>query len=284
MNISEIEKLTGIPKQTIRFYEKEGLINPKRNSGNQYREYDDQDIKQLKQIYVLRKVGLSVLEIRQVLNQEITMGEAINARRTELLEEKEEQEKLLKLCDDLKIQSLEYMDADQYIEKIQEEKKTKKGLRQLYEEYKQIYKAEEKKEFMIMPDQMIYTAEDFTKALLEYAESIGADITITKEGLSPEFVLNGVEYSAFRYTTKFGHSIHCNMKHPELAEPDNVAGKKRIILQIIAKIGPIITIGVIMILLFLKDLTPLPIASVLIVISLIVFLVTCLLPWWNMGK
>ncbi len=284
MNISEIEKLTGIPKQTIRFYEKEGLINPKRNAGNQYREYDDQDIKQLKQIYVLRKVGLSVLEIRQVLNQEITMSEAVNARRTQLLEEKEEQEKLLKLCDDLKAQSLEYMNADQYIEKIQEEKKTKKGLKQLYEEYKQIYQAEEKKEFVIMPDNMIYTAEDFTKALLEYAESIGADITITKEGMRPEFVLNGVAYSAFRYTTKFGHTIHCSMKHPELAEPDNVVGKKRIILQIIAKIGPVVTIGVIMILLFLKDLTPLPVVSILIIISLVVFLVACVLPWWSMKK
>ena len=212
------------------------------------------------------------------------MSEAVNARRTQLLEEKEEQEKLLKLCDDLKAQSLEYMNADQYIEKIQEEKKTKKGLKQLYEEYKQIYQAEEKKEFVIMPDNMIYTAEDFTKALLEYAESIGADITITKEGLSPEFVLNGVEYSAFRYTTKFGHSIHCSMKHPELAEPDNVAGKKRIILQIIANIGPVVTIGVIMILLFLKDLTPLPVVSILIIISLVVFLVACVLPWWSMRK
>lgn len=212
------------------------------------------------------------------------MSEAVNARRTQLLEEKEEQEKLLKLCDDLKAQSLEYMDADQYIEKIQEEKKTKKGLRQLYEEYKQIYQAEEKKEFMIMPDQMIYTTEDFTKALLEYAESIGADITITKEGMHPEFVLNGVAYSAFRYTTKFGHTIHCSMKHPELAEPDNVVGKKRIILQIIAKIGPVVTIGVIMILLFLKDLTPLPVVSILIIISLVVFLIACVLPWWSMKK
>ena len=34
MNISEIEKITGISKQAIRFYEKEGLISPKRNQDN----------------------------------------------------------------------------------------------------------------------------------------------------------------------------------------------------------------------------------------------------------
>ena len=45
MNISEIEKITGISKQAIRFYEKEGLISPKRNQDNQYREYDENDVK-----------------------------------------------------------------------------------------------------------------------------------------------------------------------------------------------------------------------------------------------
>ena len=39
MNIAEVEKLTGMSKQTIRFYEKEGLVSPKRNQENQYREY-----------------------------------------------------------------------------------------------------------------------------------------------------------------------------------------------------------------------------------------------------
>lgn len=39
MNISEIERVTGISKQAIRFYEKEGLISPSRNQLNQYREY-----------------------------------------------------------------------------------------------------------------------------------------------------------------------------------------------------------------------------------------------------
>lgn len=31
MNIKQVEKLTGISSQNIRFYEKSGLIHPKRN-------------------------------------------------------------------------------------------------------------------------------------------------------------------------------------------------------------------------------------------------------------
>lgn len=31
MNIGQVEKLTGITKQNIRFYEKQGLLSPSRN-------------------------------------------------------------------------------------------------------------------------------------------------------------------------------------------------------------------------------------------------------------
>ena len=34
MNIKEVEKITGISSQNIRFYEKEGLIKPLRDDNN----------------------------------------------------------------------------------------------------------------------------------------------------------------------------------------------------------------------------------------------------------
>ena len=119
MNISEIEKITGLSKQTIRFYEKERLISPKRNQENQYREYTENDVRQLKLIYVLRKTGLSVGEISKVLNDEVSMKDAINVRRAEIIEERKEQDKLLELCDSLKVQSKDWIDVDKYIEDIQ---------------------------------------------------------------------------------------------------------------------------------------------------------------------
>lgn len=39
MTIKEVEQLTNITRQNIRFYEREGLITPRRNPENQYREY-----------------------------------------------------------------------------------------------------------------------------------------------------------------------------------------------------------------------------------------------------
>lgn len=58
MNINELERLTGITRQNIRFYEKKGLLYPKRNPENNYREYTEEDVTTLKTIKLLRKLVL----------------------------------------------------------------------------------------------------------------------------------------------------------------------------------------------------------------------------------
>ena len=44
MKINQVEQLAGITKGNIRFYEKEGLLTPGRNSENGYREYTEADV------------------------------------------------------------------------------------------------------------------------------------------------------------------------------------------------------------------------------------------------
>lgn len=44
MTIKEVEQITGLARSNIRFYEKEKLINPERNSGNGYRDYSESRI------------------------------------------------------------------------------------------------------------------------------------------------------------------------------------------------------------------------------------------------
>lgn len=253
MNIAEVEKLTGMSKQTIRFYEKEGLVSPKRNQENQYREYDENDIKQLKLIYVLRKTGLSVEDISRVLKDEISMRDAINARRAKIVEERKEQDKLLDFCDSLKMQSKEWIDVDKYVNIIQREEKQGNKFAELLEEYKQVYRGEWKKQFSFIPDQMITTPREFTDELLKYAKLHNEDITITKEGMYPEFVLNGVEYSATRLHGRYGATVHCEMIHPELAEPENITGKKKKIMQVIARCIPFVSLFLFILFLFISD-------------------------------
>ena len=44
MKINEVEALVGITKKNIRFYEAQGLLSPKRNAENSYRDYSEQEV------------------------------------------------------------------------------------------------------------------------------------------------------------------------------------------------------------------------------------------------
>ena len=68
MKINQVEQLAGITKGNIRFYEKEGLISPGRNSENGYREYGDEEVARLQQIKLMRKLGVPLEEIRAMLS------------------------------------------------------------------------------------------------------------------------------------------------------------------------------------------------------------------------
>lgn len=76
MKINEIENLLGLTRANIRFYEKEGLLTPERKE-NGYREYCEEDIAILKKIIIFRKLGLSLPEIKEILNGDLELTIAI---------------------------------------------------------------------------------------------------------------------------------------------------------------------------------------------------------------
>ena len=92
MNINELENLTGVTKQNIRFYEKKGLLHPKRNSLNNYREYTGEDLRILQVIKMLRKLDMPLEEIHQILEEEIPIGTAIQKHLEDLVRKKTELE------------------------------------------------------------------------------------------------------------------------------------------------------------------------------------------------
>jgi DNA-binding transcriptional MerR regulator len=56
---------TGISADTLRYYEKEGLLSPKR-SENGYRQYDDDDITILKNIIVMKYAHFTLNEMKSM--------------------------------------------------------------------------------------------------------------------------------------------------------------------------------------------------------------------------
>lgn len=65
MNIHEIETELGIPRASVRYYEKEGLLSPQRGENN-YRIYTQAEVETLKKIRLLRELSMPVETIRAV--------------------------------------------------------------------------------------------------------------------------------------------------------------------------------------------------------------------------
>lgn len=245
MNIAQVEKLTGITKQNIRFYEKEGLIEPKRNKTNGYREYEEEDINNLKFIRVLRKTGMPLEEIKQVLNGTKSLENAMLERKRQVEKERAELANVLKLCDELRKESSHCVDADYYLSWIEGEEKKGHAFYQLWEDYKEVARSEAKKKFIFVPENIITTPAEFTREILSYAESQKAEIYIIKESFYPEFLWNGVEYSAMRINGRYGPVVHCEMIHPEEAEPVGMEEKRKEKLRFLVKLIPAILLGMI---------------------------------------
>ena len=66
MLINEACNLTGLTKKAISYYEKQGLIKPKKGS-NGYREYSKADIALLNEISLYRKLDIAIKDIKVIV-------------------------------------------------------------------------------------------------------------------------------------------------------------------------------------------------------------------------
>lgn len=124
MTIKDVETLLDIPRATVRFYEKEGLISPTRE-GNGYRDYSDEDVEKLKKIIILRKIGLPVEEISDLFDGVKTLEEVLDANIVNLQKQMEELKGAMKLSQKMKEDTVQIasMDVNIYWNTIEEEEK-----------------------------------------------------------------------------------------------------------------------------------------------------------------
>ena len=122
MKINDVEALVGITKKNIRFYEEKGLLTPRRNSENGYREYEARDVEQLRQIKLLRKLGVPLEEIRQMQAGRITVADGMRRHLVTLEREQRSLEQSMELCRKLKDREerLENLDAAGLLEQMEE--------------------------------------------------------------------------------------------------------------------------------------------------------------------
>lgn len=122
MTIKEVEQYLDVPRATVRFYEKEGLINPGRGE-NGYREYSEEDVVKLKQIIIFRKLGMSIADIADVLDGAKTLSEAVANNIIYLESQIDELKGALSVCHRLQEEreEIETFEVDRYWNAIEEE-------------------------------------------------------------------------------------------------------------------------------------------------------------------
>lgn len=101
MKINQVEERVGITKRNIRYYEKEGLLAPQRDSSNGYWDYTEADVEELKKIKLLRKLNLPIEDIRQMRQGTRTLADALRAHIVTLEAERKNLSTVQALCADV---------------------------------------------------------------------------------------------------------------------------------------------------------------------------------------
>ncbi len=127
MKIKQVEELVGITSKNIRFYENQGLLTPER-AENGYREYHEQNIEALKKIKLLRKLGISVEEIRAVLNHSRSLEDCLEKHLAVLEKEQENLLNMQRLSDAILQQrdSIDTLNTNEWLDEM--EKLEKEGV------------------------------------------------------------------------------------------------------------------------------------------------------------
>ena len=122
MKINEVEALVGITKKNIRFYEQEGLLTPRRNSENSYRDYDEAEVASLRRIKLLRKLGVPLEEIRRMQSGSHTVGDGMRRHLVSLERDRKNLDQATALCASLQdsTERLDNLDAAALLEQMKQ--------------------------------------------------------------------------------------------------------------------------------------------------------------------
>jgi len=120
MLISEVENICGLSKKSIRYYEENGLLNPKRSKSNDYRIYDESDIKKLKIIKFLRELDVPIRELKMLNNKELTLKECMESRIKKIKEQEKNYNKVKNMCLEISTsnEDFESINIDKYFIEI----------------------------------------------------------------------------------------------------------------------------------------------------------------------
>lgn len=81
MTVTRLARACGLSRSTVLYYESVGLLNPARRSSGNYRVYGERDLARLREVCVYREAGLTLADIRTVLDRSRGEAGAVLQRR-----------------------------------------------------------------------------------------------------------------------------------------------------------------------------------------------------------
>lgn len=88
MTIKEVSKMYNLSPDTLRFYEKKGLIGPIKKTSGGIRDYEEDDLKRIEFIKCMRSAEIPVIVLKEYVDLFSAGDETIKERRKLLEEQK----------------------------------------------------------------------------------------------------------------------------------------------------------------------------------------------------
>lgn len=202
MNTKQVEELTGMSRQNIRYYERMGLLEPAREGGNAYRDYSEEDVRRLKLIKMLRMLDMPLKEIDNIINEKVSLKTSIRRQRESLQTHQKQLQAAIEVCASIGREKGENLDVDSYLERMETMERNGGVFARFVDDYKQVAQEEEERKFSFYADYPVNTPGMFEKALRQYAAERGLRFCMTKKGKYPEFILGDHSYTAVRLLEK----------------------------------------------------------------------------------
>lgn len=89
ITIQEVAEKYDLSKDTLRYYEKEGLVGPIEKNKSGSREYQDSDLERIEFVKCMRSAGLSIAVLKEYIKL-YEEGESTKEARISLLEKERE--------------------------------------------------------------------------------------------------------------------------------------------------------------------------------------------------
>ena len=216
--------------------------------GNDYRDYMEQDIRTLRFIRMLRMLDVPLPVIRSVLAGDASLGSVLREQKTALEQRAKQLEGAARFCAELARQdpSVASLDVDACLTRMEKPAVQGAFCSGWLQDYRTLAQVQHQRHFSFIPEGSINTPQEFTAALQTYAKANGMQFSLEKEGMYPEFSLDGIPYKAYRNPGKYRDEICCDAVHPEQLDTGLPSRREKLLRIARIVLPPVCTFAAIM--------------------------------------